>query len=109
MSSLATIREFIRKRPGMLIGKTGIANFEHWLMGIMTAEDVNNIKESARIFPCLTEFEGWLRKKHKTYSGARKSFGLALRKAKNDDVEAFYLWMKWYDEYAKEIIAEPGI
>lgn len=93
----------------MLMGEGRMSKFEIWLMGVIQVESANAIKEENCVFPFLAQFEEWLRKKHKVYSGARKSFGLALRKAKNDDVDAFHLWMKWYDEYVKEMpVAEPG-
>lgn len=104
-----TLREHFSKRPSMYIGKACMASFMPWLLGIRIAEDTHRIKDEDRIFPHLNGFEEHLSKK-RGYSGSVKSYGFARKKAKDDDVEAFHLWMKWYDEYTKKLpIAEPGI
>jgi hypothetical protein len=100
MTKLSEIRDGIKKHPGMYIGKTSIANFEHWLMGVMAAEAAHNIPDEQRIFPKITEFESWLKERGKEdYRGERKSYGYTLRVSSNNDACAFLVWLRLYDEF----------
>jgi hypothetical protein len=78
-----------------------MSNFEPFIVGIHVAEYLHQPEES--LFLHLEEFENHLKNKYRSYFSGRKSFGLALRKAKGDDVEAFHLWMKWYDDFVEKM------
>ena len=83
--------DFLRKRPGMYLGKPSLYGFHCFLDGIELAARVGKAE-----LQDLLDADTWIAQKF----GVRgRSFALALEKCNNDDTEAFYLWFQWYDEY----------
>lgn len=91
----------IRLRPLMYFKEVSLQNLQAFLMGIEIAERHLKIDVEREGVVGLNrgEFEDWVRKKLKKKTQQHRSETFARDKCNGDEVEAFYLWFDWFEEF----------